>query len=303
MPTARPFATFATFCFNLSLCVSLSSAAAPLRWKFQPSLTNRYETTQDTTITKTGAGGEFTQKSNMTMNMSWTVEKVKDDGSAVLKQKIDRMRMKISLGDGQASEIDSAAKADPQGQAAIMAPFLKVMTEHPFTVTMTPRGEVKDVELPKEIAEALKSQPGAPQMGDLATTDGFKKLVAAASFVLPEKLEENATWTQKTEASLPQVGTQTAVTTYRYVGPQEKDGKTLEKFTAQITLKYSGGQIQVEVPKQDSKGEIFFNRTDGRLESSNIKQTTQLRFALGNQSIDQTIEQTIGMKWLPEKKE
>jgi hypothetical protein len=301
MRTTNHFAPFATFCLSLYLCAPLSSAAEPLRWKFAPGLTNRYESTQDITITKTGAGGDFTQKSNMTMNMSWTVEQVKDDGSAVFKQKFDRLRMKVSAGEGQDSQIDTAAKEDPQGQAAIMAPFLKVMTSTPFTVTMTPRGEIKDVQIPKEVADALKSQPGAAQMGDLATPEGFKKLVAAASFVLPEKLDDNATWTQTTEAALPQIGTQTAETTYHYEGPVEKDGKKLEKFSAKITLKYSGGQVKVEVPKQSSSGEILFDRTDGRLQSSNIKQSTELRFSLGNQTVNQTVEQTIGMKWQPAK--
>jgi hypothetical protein len=216
---------------------------------------------------------------------------------------MDRLQMKVSTGEGQESVIDSAAKTDPQGQAAVLAPFLKAMTSTPFTVTMTSRGEVKDVEVPKEIADALKSQPGAAQMGDLATPDGFKKLLATATFVLPEKLEAGATWTQKSEAALPNIGTQTAETTYHYEGPQEKEGKQFEKFSAKINLKYSGGQIQVEVPKQESSGEILFSRTDGRLESSHIKQTTEMKYPVGNQVVNQTIEQTIGMKWQPRESE
>ena len=39
------------------------------------------------------------------------------------------------------------------------------------------------------VAEALKNQPGAAQMGELASAAGFKKMVGQASFVLPEALE------------------------------------------------------------------------------------------------------------------
>jgi hypothetical protein len=276
---------------------SAATAEEPLAWKFSPGLTNHYQMTQDMKLSKTGAGGEFTVTSNMTMDMSWVVEKVNEDGSASLKQKIDRMRMKIEPAGGQASEIDSAAKGDPQGQAAMLAPFMKAMTSNPFTVTMTPRGEVKDVQVPQAIVDALKNQPGAAQMGDLASPEGFKKLVSQASFVLPEKLEPGATWTQKTETNLTAIGTQTAQTTYKYEGADEKDGKKLEKFSAKVSLKFTGGQVPIEIPKQESSGEILFNREAGRLESSHIKQTTELKITVGTQVVNQTINQTIGMTW------
>jgi hypothetical protein len=296
-PRKALFRSLLNFCAFAALIISATQAAEPLAWKFTPGLTNRYEMTQEMKLAKSGAGGDFTVSSTMTMNMSWVVEKVNDDGSAVLKQKIDRMRMKITPPGGQESQIDSAAKEEPQGQAAMLGPFMKAMTTSAFTVTMTPRGEIKDVEVPDAIAEALKNQPGAAQMGDLASPEGFKKLVSQASFVLPEKLETGTTWTQKTETNRPAIGTQVAATTYKYEGPQEKDGKTLERFSAKVNLSFTGGQVPVEIPKQDSNGEILFNRNDGRLESSSIKQMTQLKITVGNQAILQTIDQTVGMKW------
>ena len=280
----------------------VARAAEPLAWKLEPGLANRYRMTQDTKVEKSGAGGDATVQSSLTIDMSWTVQKVNEDGSAVLDQRIDRMQMKASSGDGQTAEIDSAAKDDPQGPGAMLAPFLKAMTDNPFTVTMTPRGEIEDVIIPDAIAEALKNQPGAAQMGDLASEEGFKKLVAQAAFVLPEKIEPGVEWTSKTETNLPAVGKQTAETTYRYEGPKEVDGQKLEAFSAKVNLKFTGGQVPVEITKQGSKGEILFNREAGRLESSSIKQNTMLKISVGNQTINQTIDQTIEMKWLPEEK-
>jgi hypothetical protein len=289
------------------ICAALlpmaAHAAEPLAWKLEPGLANRYRMTQDTNIEKTGAGGDATVESSLTLDMSWAVQTLNEDGSAVLDQKIERMQMKASTGDGQTAEIDSAAKDDPQGPGAMLAPFLKAMTEHSFKVTMTPRGEIKDVKIPDAIVGALKNQPGAAQMGDLASEEGVKKLVAQAAFVLPEKLEPDVQWTSKTETNLPAVGKQTAETTYRYEGPKEVDGQSLEAFTAKVNLNFTGGQIPVEVTKQDSNGEILFNREAGRLESSSIKQNTTLKITVGNQTIDQTIKQKVEMKWLPEDEE
>jgi hypothetical protein len=140
-------------------------------------------------------------------------------------------------------------------------------------------------------------------MGDLATPEGFKKLVGQASFVLPEKLEPGVTWTAKTEANMPAVGTQTATTTYKYEGPREVDGKQMEVFSATLDVKFSGGQIPVEITNQESKGEILFNRNDGRLESSVIKQLTEWKLTVSDQAIKQKIDNNVVMKWVPENEE
>jgi hypothetical protein len=290
---------------GLALLFTLTATAAdPLTWKFTPGLTNRYRMTQDTHLTiNSGATGDAKTHTVMTIDISWTVEKVNDDGSAVLKQQIDRMRIKAETGDAQVAEIDSASKEDPQGQAATLVPLLKALSGNPFTVTMTARGEVKNVEVPEAMVEALKNQPGAAQMGDLATPEGFKKLVGQASFVLPEKLEPGVTWTAKTEANMPAVGTQTATTTYKYEGPREVDGKQMEVFSATLDVKFSGGQIPVEITNQESQGEILFNRNDGRLESSVIKQLTEWKLTVSDQAIKQKIDNNVAMKWVPEKEE
>ena len=288
----------------LAVIASNATAAEPLTWKFAPGLTNRYRMTQDTHLTiNSGATGDAKTHSVLTIDISWTVQKVNDDGSAVLKQQIDRMRIRAETGDAQVAEIDSASEEDPQGQAATLVPLLKALSGNPFTVTMTARGEVKNVEVPEAIVEALKNQPGAAQMGDLATPEGFKKLVGQASFVLPEKLEPGVTWTAKVESNLPAVGTQTATTTYKYEGPREVDGKVMEVFSATLDVKFAGGQIPVEITNQESKGEILFNRNDGRLESSGIKQLTEWKLVVSGQSIKQKIDNNVAMKWVPENEE
>ncbi len=283
----------------LTAAASTARAADAVVWKFTPGLTNRFQMSQDTKVAKTGAGGDMSVDSVLTIDMSWTVKEVKPDGSAVLEQRVDRMRMSISTADGMKSDIDTDAKEDPQGQAAMAAPLLKAVTGHPFIVTMTPRGEVTDVVVPEAVAEALKNQPGAAQMGELASAAGFKKMVGQASFVLPETLEVGKEWTSTTEAKLPVVGTQTAVTTYKYEGPVETDGTKLEKFSAKVEVSFAGGEVTVEVPSQESSGEVLFNGAEGRLEQSKITQVTNLKIAAAGQVVEQKIEQTIRVEWVP----
>lgn len=305
-PTVR--AAFATL---LIASATVAQAADAIAWKFSPGLVNRFQMNQETKVTKTGAGGDMSVDTLLIIDLSWAVKEVNADGSAVLEQKIDRMRMTVTTSDGLKSEIDTASKEPAQGQAAMAAPLLKAITGNVFVITMTPRGEVTNVVVPDGVTEALKNQPGAPQMGELASAEGFKKLVGQASFVLPEALTVGKEWTSTTESKLPLVGTQKAVTTYKYEGPIDQEGTKLEKFTAKVDISFSGGEVTVEVPSQESNGEILFNAEAGRLEQSKITQVTNLKISnlkipelkdAEGQVVEQKIEQTIGVKWVPNVK-
>ena len=283
---------------------SSTVAADALVWKFEPGLVNRYQMNQKIDMAMDmGKGGEVKSSVDQVINMSWTVEKVNDDGSAVLKQRIDRMRMKMGLPGGQPpAEIDSASKEPPAGQAAMLAPLLKAMTADAFTVYMKPSGEITEVEVPKTMLDALASMPGAAMMGEMATADGFKNLVKQASFAIPEKLEAGAEWTTKMEMKNPMTGPIIVETTYKYEGPREVDGKQFEVFKPSIKLSYGeGGATKIEMGEQSSEGEILFDREEGRLTSSSIKQKMKQKFTSGGQVMNQTVDQTVDMKWVSEE--
>lgn len=279
-------------------------AADALVWKFEPGLVNRYQMNQKMNMAMDmGKGGEAKSSVDQVIDMSWTVEKVNDDGSAVLKQRIDRMRMKMGLPGGQPpAEIDSASKEPPAGQAAMLSPLLKAMTSDAFTVQMKPSGEVTEVDVPKAMLDALASMPGAAMMGEMATADGFKNLVKQASFAIPENLEVGTEWTTKMEMKNPMTGPIVVETTYKYEGPREVDGKQYEVFKPHIELNYGeGGATKIEMAEQTSEGEILFDRQAGRLESSAIKQKMKQKFTVAGQVMNQAIDQSVDMKWMSEE--
>jgi hypothetical protein len=286
-------------CLSASFaCTSASAADAP-QWKFEEGQSNRYRMNQTMNMSMVIGGNDVKNNIKQIIDMSWTVREIKDDGSALLDQKIDRMRMTIEAG-GNKVEVDSAAKEEPQNQAAMLAPLLKAFTAKPFQVTMSPRGEITEVEVPEEMIEALKNTPGAAAMGDMATPEGFKKMVSQASFAMPEKLAPGDQWTQKMEMQLPGIGKQIAETTYKYEGAKEVEGKEYEVFTPSLKIRYEGGATAVDVGDQKSSGQILFDREAGRLEKSQLKQNMTLTLSAGGQAIEQQLEQTIEMQWMPE---
>jgi hypothetical protein len=278
-------------------------AAEPLKWKLEPGVTNHYQMRMNMAMTmNVPQAGEVKTSTDQIIDMSWTVEKVEEDGTAVLKQKIDRMRMEIGLPKGEPMTIDSASDKPPEGQAAMLAPLFKAMTSGEFTVHMKPSGEITEVEVPKAMIDALTSMPGAAMMGDMATEAGFKDLIKRSSLAIPEKLEPGVEWSSKVELKNPMTGPLLVENIYKYEGPREIDGKQYEVFKPTVKLSYGeGGATKIELQDQESDGEMLFDRTEGRLASSELKQSMTQKIGIGGQDMTQSIEQTVTMKWMSEQ--
>lgn len=295
------------------VCIAgVARADEPLLWKFAAGDVHHYLMVQDMTMSV--AMGSATQTTTIKQNidMSWKVDSIKDDGSAVLTQKIERMRMNMDMPGGQKMEFDSAAKQEDPTAAGkpaspltqMMGPMLKALTSSAFKVTMSTRGEITDVDVPEELLKGLQASPGAKLIGDLQSEKGFKDLVQRGSLVLPTELKEGTEWTSKVEMDNAAVGKQTVETTYKYAGSREQDGATMEVFKPTMTMGFGGeGKAgKVEIAKQDSSGEILFNRNAGRLEQSTLKQDMEMNVNEGAQQAKLTINQTVELKWMPEEK-
>jgi hypothetical protein len=159
----------------------------------------------------------------------------------------------------------------------------KALTEAEFELTMTNRGEIKDVKIPEKLLEALKNSPNSAALGDLTTPEGFKKMLSQSALVLPEKQpqpgEQSST---KTEVNLPTGGKQIVETTYRYDGTKDIDGITCAVFQPTLKMAYEGDN-QPKIKEQESTGEILFNIEAGRLHSSKLDQSMAMEQAAGMQ--------------------
>lgn len=279
---------------------AVAQAADPLTWKFNAGDEHHYKMTQDMQMSIQSAGQQTDMNIKQDLYMTWKVEELLDDGSANLTQKIDRMKMTMKM-QGQTLEFDSAEPDKSQGPLANqLAPLFKALTSTSFDVTMSPRGEITDVEIPKELIEAIQSSPGAATMGDLASEEGFKNLVQQGALTLPEQLDEGKQWSNKVEVKNPMFGSQTVETTYEYKGSREVDGQTMEVFAPTMVVDFgeNAGPVKVEVVGQESSGEILFNRNEGRLQKSDIKQGMDLKTTIGGQSNTIKIDQNIQLQWV-----
>jgi hypothetical protein len=286
---------------------SAAPAEEALRWKFKVGEKLDYTMVQEMNMVAAGGPvGQMNTTMRQEMDMTWDVQGVNEEGEAVIKQKFDRIKMKMTTPVG-GFEFDSKSEAAPTGLAALIAPMYKAMTQGEFEITMTSRGEVKDVKVPEEVITALKSSPGAAQMGDIATADGFKKMISQGALVLPEKApKEGDTWQTKVEMNNPAVGKQTVETTYKYVGTKEINGAKFAVIKPELKMEFekkegdakAAQQLSMKIGEQSSDGEVLFNIDAGRLASTKLQQKVAIDATLGGgqtmqQKIDQKIDVTV----------
>jgi hypothetical protein len=261
---------------------SAARADAPLRWKFKVGDKLAYDTEQDVTIKVKGVpGGDAEMRTEQQLNLSWEVLEVNDEGEAKIRQKLDRVRLKMTSpaagGDPNVKktetvEYDSQAKDPPVGGAASAAAIFEPIMKEPFEITITPRGEVKDAKVPEAVLGLFKNNPGAAQMGIWTTADGMQRALMQDVIELPEAaIASGETWNRKIEMPIPVVGKQSMETTYTYGGEKDVDGKQLAAIGMKRRLQYGNGnaqQAQVKIKDQSSDGEALFSVAEGRLKSA-----------------------------------
>lgn len=289
----------------LSLCVlttAVSQADEPLRWKFKAGDKFNYNMKQDMNMNMdAGPAGKLATTAQQNMDMNWAIQSVNPDGGAVIKQTIDRIRVKMTAPGGQGFDYDSDNEGPAVGMAAMVAPTFKAMTAGSFEFTMSPRGEVTDVKVSPELLEAIKNAPGNQGGTDEKAAEQFKQMVSQVAFVLPEKAPaKGETWTTKIALNNPAAGNQTVETTYTFDGTREVDGITYAVIKPAMTMNLAGNpQMEMKMKEQKTNGEVLFNIEAGRLQSMSIDQDIILDIIAGGQTIPGTIDQKIDVTVTP----
>jgi Family of unknown function (DUF6263) len=281
---------------------SVARSAEPLRWKFNVGDKFNYAVTQDMTMNvNAGPAGQMATTMKQTMDMTWNVKAVNDSGDAEITQSVDQVKLSMNMPTGQTMEYDSKSDEAPTGMAAMVAPTYDAMTKGEFSFTISPRGEISDVKVPPEVIEELKKSPGAGMMGDMASAEGFQKMIMQGSLVLPEEAPQSGeSWSNTTTMNNPATGKQTIETSYSYVGTKEVNGVTMAVFKPTVKMEFAGtDMMQMKVTEQETDGEILFNVDAGRLDSSKMQQKVKIDTTIAGQTLQQQIDQLVQVKVTP----
>gem|GEM_PF-502795 len=283
----------------LSARVEPTSAQKVLRWKFEEGQTLEWKTAQNADITMTINDMEQATNTSFTMTMGMFVKQVDEEGVASLEITMDRLQMEMQMA-GQKMEFDTDSDEVPAaGIGEMLKKAFDPLMSMTYTIKMDPRGEILDVDVPEESLKMLKSIPGMGQFGKMFTKESMQDMSSTGWMTLPEKgLAVGDSWDTESETNNPILGKQTAATHFTYEGSEEVDGKSLEKISMEMDMKFDGDVenelgIKMNIEDMTLTGTFYFDAEQGRLASSEIKQQMEADLEAGGQSMHQVMDGTV----------
>lgn len=282
------------------LLVSPAHGQTTLRLKFKKDQTNAYVMVQEMKMTMMGPMGPINMTMKQTVDMAMTAEDVKDDGSARVKTKFNKVTMEMKGLPTGDIEIDSSKDELPDNPLAkMMGGLIKTMGRAEFSATMSPRGEISEMKIPDDLIKEFQALPGSAQMGDFFSEKGLKNLMGHSGLVMPlQAVKKGDTWSQKVSVKMP-FGKIDTEMKYTYQGPETVEGKTLEKisFVPHMTVEPdANAPFAMKVTDQKGDGTMYFDPEAGRLQEMRLNQTTEMSVTVANMNIGQKMDQSVSMK-------
>ncbi|HMO37108.1 MAG TPA: DUF6263 family protein [Gemmatales bacterium] len=264
---------------SVALLVPVVCQAQELRYKFTEGTKNTYTMEQNQNMKMSAMGQEFEIKIGMSFDMTQSIASVDTaTGNALVKQKIERVFMKMEGGPLGVMEFDSKSDKEPDGPLAPMAGILKAMTEGDIQMNMSPRGEVSNVKMPEKLAEEMRNIGGAAGPGgNLFSEDQFKNMFNQAALILPKEAPTpgSTSWDQSLDLKMGPIGTMKSTTKYTYAG---KSG-AFDKIDMKMDMKFEGdpaAPIQMKLSTKEANGTALFDNAKGRLHEISVKTVNEM---------------------------
>ena len=264
---------------------------AGLKWQFHPGESLHYRMDQKNTTEIKFSGQDITTSVDQTIDTTWAVKKLNDDGSADFTQTIDRIKSSVKS-PLLSVVIDSDQKDAQAGPAASMLPVLKALVKQEFKFRMSPQGELSDVEIPADLVRKLK-EAGQTAGGAASpfSEEGLKMMIQQSSLLLPAS---GKPLTRQSKSPLP-FGT--IVTDKTYTDGGEAEG--MHKVTLGLKVKLEPNpenKAEVKIGSHDGGGVFFFDTKNGRVDHSEIKEHTEMVSKINDMDATQVTTTTTNMK-------
>lgn len=274
-----------------------AQAQKVLRWKFEQGQTFQWKTSQNADITVTIKDMEQATTSSFTMTMGMFVKEVADS-VASLEVSMDRFQMAMEVA-GQKMEYDTDSDEVQEGIGEVFSRTFEPLMAMTYTIKMDDRGEIVDVIVPEESMKMLESMPGMQQFGKMFSKEAMQDMSSTGWLTLPEEgLSVGDSWDLESETDNPILGKQIAAAHFTYEGPEEVDGKTLEKIVMDMDMEFDENiqnelGLKMKVEDMTLSGTFYFDAEAGRLDNSEIKQQMEADLEAGGQSMHQEMDGTV----------
>lgn len=252
-------------------------AQVKLEYKFPEGKKLTYKTTTQIHQILTLMGMEIPTDVEETTVTSQTVGKRRGDASVPVEEKVESLRVDLTIPGGINVTFDSSdpnAKVENE-QLAFLNEVFKLASEMAYTVVLDNQNKIKAIEgAEKLIEKADKLDPKARDtLRSRLETDKIKSRFEQAHRNLPDVLARTGEPWERTEVMDIGGGqTLTFRKKYEYAGTEKKGDQTLDKITSKaLEVKYSmdaEAQSPLKVTQSDLKiessdGTILFDREAG----------------------------------------
>lgn len=270
-----------------------------LEWKgFDKGKVFYQELTTETEQKMKVMGQEVTQKQKQTFFLKYTGEDPTKEKHLVVTQEIIGVVMNIDIG-GVTISYDSREEKQPNNP---MTDFFKKLLEAKLKLTIDPKTmEVVTIEGHEDLVKKLgQTNPQMePLLKSILSKDALKQMAEPTWAALPSKsVNKGDDWKKTSTLKLGPIGEYKTEYTYTYEGQE----KGLDKIKIDAKLTYSaptdkGGLPFViksaELVSKEGTGYAYFDRKEGRFDSSNMKMKLEgtLKIEVGGMDTDVTLNQ------------
>ncbi|MCO6458973.1 MAG: hypothetical protein J5I93_27005, partial [Pirellulaceae bacterium] len=245
------------------------AAQTLLRWKLAPGQQLSLDFGQQTETSTDVNGLRLTMSLEMRMQVDWQVEQVEQDGTTRLTQTIRQLRLKMQTAGGMPIEYDSRQERQSGEAAQQIAAALAPLLGSPIAVTMSSRGELREVQLTEQAAAAVENLPQSSAFKRQLTREGLRQLLGQAAMVLPaEPVQPGQSWQQARELAEPQTGVK-VVSKYNLEGDDPEGGL---RITVDTRVELPAAAAALRIREQQQTGSLRFDSQAGRLLSSRVEQ-------------------------------
>jgi hypothetical protein len=271
----------------VALAAGLAAPAAAqdkvdLAWKFEKDKVFFQEMVTTTTQNMKVQGLSVDQTQKQTFYFSWKATEEKADKSWVLTQRIEGVKMEITIAGNQIT-YDSTATT-PQNNP--LADFFSKLVGSEFKVTVGPDRKVTSVDAGGFVDKLKAANPQMePLIKQILNENALKQMADPTFGMVPPPgkgpVGKGDTWERTAELNLGPIGSYKNTYKYTYDGKEKRGEKELDKIKVDISMAYSaptaGGDAlpfrikEANLKSKDSGGTIFFDSKAGRLEDSDLK--------------------------------
>jgi hypothetical protein len=260
----------------LLLAARPAQAQTTLRYQFKAGDKIPYTMEQKASIKTDVAGKQSNLQIQLTVDWTWHVTAVGNDGKAEVTYKVDRMRSVTDDGGGHKMSVDSdddKTMTTPQDKAAF-----KVMKDKGITMNVDPLGRVDNVQFPPELLEQFR------QNKDVPVDELVRQLFMPVALVLPkEAVNKGQGWHAKPFEGNVGVGRLTIQTAFTDQGLVQQGGKTLEQIAVKPTLSVEKADAkQGEKVESQGEGTILFDNGAGRIVATSLTLNAATSLDAGN---------------------